>query len=436
MNGSCGRDTRSWASTTSRTGRWRTSHRASVIRDFRFEVLDCARRRRELRVALDGCDAIAHLAAKKIPRYGGAVSTLEVNVSGVHSACAVALSLGADLIVTSTSDVYGNATPPFAEDDHARSRPVRRPGAGRMPSRSSTTSTSRSRSPRSAACSVTILRLFNVYGPRNHLSWWGGPMVTFTEALLDGEPMEIHGDGQQTRTFTYVSDTVDGFVRALQTPEARGEVINIGATETISILEFAGARPDDARDPDAPSRHVRRRTTSSQAVPGRPAPCPRHDESAALSLASRPRSASTKASHGRSTGTSAAAHRCRRGPCACRRRGANRDRDHRGRRRTTAAARRRRLRPGPDADPRRRRPHVRSWSLRVHLRDVGADRPAAGGICAGVVPRVVAIAAVPSGSPSSPRTTSTTTTTCGSRSPASTSSGISSTRCWRARSPS
>ena len=46
---------------------------------------------------------------------------------------------------------------------------------------------------------VTILRLFNCYGPRNHLSWWGGPMVTFIEALLDGEPVDIHGDGLQTR---------------------------------------------------------------------------------------------------------------------------------------------------------------------------------------------------------------------------------------------
>ena len=60
---------------------------------FRFEVLDCTRRRK-LRVAFDGCDAIAHLAAKKIPRYGGTVSTLEINVNGVRSACAVALSLG------------------------------------------------------------------------------------------------------------------------------------------------------------------------------------------------------------------------------------------------------------------------------------------------------------------------------------------------------
>ena len=86
---------------------------------------------------------------------------------------------------------------------------------------------------------MTVLRLFNAYGPRNHLSWWGGPLVTFIEALLDGEPLEIHGDGHQTRTFTYVSDTVDGFVRALRKPKARGEVINVGGTETLSILELA-----------------------------------------------------------------------------------------------------------------------------------------------------------------------------------------------------
>ena len=67
---------------------------------------------------------------------------------------------------------------------------------------------------------VTILRLFNGYGPRNHLSWWGGPVVTFIESLLDGEPMEIHGDGLQTRTFTYVGTPSTGIVRALERPEA------------------------------------------------------------------------------------------------------------------------------------------------------------------------------------------------------------------------
>ena len=205
---------------------------------FRFEVLDCARRRK-LRAAFDGCDAIAHLAAKKIPRYGGAVSTLEVNVSGVHSACSVALSLGADLIVTSTSDVYGNGTPPLAEDDDLVLGPstTRRwaYAVSKLYDEHLALALAEER-----GLEVTILRLFNAYGPNNHLSWWGGPVVTFAEALLDGEPMIIHGDGEQTRTFTHVSDTVEGFIRALHTPEARGEVINIGGTETVTILELAG----------------------------------------------------------------------------------------------------------------------------------------------------------------------------------------------------
>jgi len=87
---------------------------------------------------------------------------------------------------------------------------------------------------------ATILRLFNVYGPNNHLSWWGGPVVTFYEALLRGELVEIHGDGRQTRTFTYVEDTVEAFLRALRSPAARGEVINVGASAPVSILELAG----------------------------------------------------------------------------------------------------------------------------------------------------------------------------------------------------
>jgi UDP-glucose 4-epimerase len=212
---------------------------ASMLDDpnFKFEVLDCTRRR-DLREAFDGCDAIAHLAAKKIPRFGGTLSTLEVNISGVHAAASVALSLDADLIVTSTSDVYGNAEPPFAEDGELVIGPSTTKrwayAVSKLYDEHFALALADERDLR-----VTILRLFNAYGPRNHLSWWGGPVVTFVEALLDGRPMEIHGDGQQTRTFTYVDDTVDGFVRALRTPEARGEIINVGGTETVTVLQLA-----------------------------------------------------------------------------------------------------------------------------------------------------------------------------------------------------
>jgi UDP-glucose 4-epimerase len=205
--------------------------------DFRFDVLDCTERR-PLRAAFDGCDAIMHLAAKKIPRYGGTLSTLEVNVSGVNAACSVALSLDADLIVTSTSDVYGDGTPPYREDGQLVIGPPTTKrwayAVSKMYDEHHALALADER-----GLKVTILRLFNVYGPRNHLSWWGGPTVTFIEALLDGKQLEIHGDGGQTRSFTYVDDTVEGFVRALETRESRGEVVNVGSTETVSIVELA-----------------------------------------------------------------------------------------------------------------------------------------------------------------------------------------------------
>jgi UDP-glucose 4-epimerase len=205
---------------------------------FQLEVFDCAHQR-ELRRAFSGCDAIAHTAAKKIPRFGGTLSTLQVNTKGMESACAVALSLDADIVFTSTSDVYGNGTPPYAEDDELVIGPPTTKrwayAVSKMYDEHYGLSLADERNLR-----ITILRLFNAYGPRNHLSWWGGPVVTFIESLLDGEPIEIHGDGQQTRTFTHVRDTAEGIVRALERPESRGEVINLGGTETVTILELAG----------------------------------------------------------------------------------------------------------------------------------------------------------------------------------------------------
>ncbi len=204
---------------------------------FRFEQFDCTKAR-PLRAAFDGCDAIVHLAAQKIPRYGGALMTLEENVAGMKAAASVALDLDADLVVASTSDVYGNGEPPFGEDDKlVLGPPTSRRWAYAV-----------SKLYDEHIClalaeeqglKVTILRLFGSYGPRNHPSWWGGPQAAFIEVLLDGGVMEIHGDGKQVRTFTYVADTVDGFVRALRTPEARGEIVNIGGSQPTTIRDLA-----------------------------------------------------------------------------------------------------------------------------------------------------------------------------------------------------
>jgi UDP-glucose 4-epimerase len=204
---------------------------------FRLEVMDCTNRR-QLRTVFEGCDTIVHLAAQKIPRYGGALMTLEANVAGVNAAASVALANDADLIVASTSDVYGNAKQPFNEDgDLVLGPPTSRRWAyavSKLFDEHVCLALAEER-----ALKVTILRFFGSYGPRNHPSWWGGPQAAFFETLLDGGTMEIHGDGQQTRTFTFVEDTVDGIFRAMRTPEARGEIVNIGGDTPTTILALA-----------------------------------------------------------------------------------------------------------------------------------------------------------------------------------------------------
>lgn len=207
--------------------------------NFTFEKMDCTRRR-ELRAAFDGCDAIVHLAAQKIPRYGGTLMTLESNVAGVNAAAHAALSLDADLLVASTSDVYGNAEPPFAEDDNVvLGPPTTRRWAyavSKLYDEHVCLALAEER-----GLKVSLLRLFGSYGPRNHPSWWGGPQSAFAEILLDGGIMEVHGDGTQIRTFTYIDDTVEGFFRTLVTPEARGEILNIGGEHPTRIIDLAEA---------------------------------------------------------------------------------------------------------------------------------------------------------------------------------------------------
>jgi UDP-glucose 4-epimerase len=211
------------------------------IDDDRFELhqFDCCDTTR-LHGVFEDCDALVHLAALKIPRYGGALKTLEVNVKGTESVFDVALATGARVIQASTSDVYGNAKAPFAEDDEI----VLGPPTSRRWSYAASKLFDEHLGLRlfdERDLQVTILRFFNAYGIRNHPTWWGGPMSPFIENLLDGNMMELHGDGRQVRTFTYVTDTVDGVVRALARPETAGEVINIGGNEPITIVELAEA---------------------------------------------------------------------------------------------------------------------------------------------------------------------------------------------------
>ncbi len=185
-------------------------------------------------------DTLVHLAAFKIPRYGKAIDTLKINYYGTENALDFGKERNIKCVLASTSDVYGrNPAVPFSEEN-------------------SDSLIGNSKAPRwSYAVSklfdehlafayqdaygfpVTLLRFFGSYGPHQPLSWWGGPPPVFINAVLNDEIIPIHGDGQQTRSFTYVSDTIDGMYEAIVRDEANGEVLNIGSTEEVSILELA-----------------------------------------------------------------------------------------------------------------------------------------------------------------------------------------------------
>lgn len=85
---------------------------------------------------------------------------------------------------------------------------------------------------------VTI-RYFNVFGPRQDPgSPYSGVISLFIRALLEGRPPTIHGDGGQTRDFTYVANVVDGVLRAAETPGVSGEVINVAVGGRVSLLQL------------------------------------------------------------------------------------------------------------------------------------------------------------------------------------------------------
>lgn len=189
--------------------------------------------------APEGLDLILHLAAFKIPRYGRVSETLLINSQGTLNAVELAAACGARMLFTSTSDVYGkNPKVPFAEEDDSVLGP---PTVARWAYAASKMFDEHLVLSRSLeqGFSATVVRIFGSYGPRHHLSWWGGPQSVFIDAVLNNETIPIHGDGQQTRSFTFVSDTVRGIADAAESSNLDGEVLNVGSDHEINILTLA-----------------------------------------------------------------------------------------------------------------------------------------------------------------------------------------------------
>jgi UDP-glucose 4-epimerase len=189
---------------------------------------------------VDRCDVTVHLAAAVGVRLivERPVRTIETNVRATEVVLGAAAKKQKLVLMASTSEVYGKSTRvPFREDHDLQLGPT-------------------SHSRWAYACSkaldewlalaywrerqvpVIIVRFFNTVGPRQ-TGRYGMVLPSLAAQAIRGEPISVYGSGQQSRCFGHVSDAVEAVVRLLDSPEAVGEVFNIGSDEEVSIERLA-----------------------------------------------------------------------------------------------------------------------------------------------------------------------------------------------------
>lgn len=186
-------------------------------------------------------DVVVHLASQKIPRYTSALRTLEENYLMLRNIIHECLMNKSRLIFASTSDVYGkNINVPFHEESDLNlgSTKIKRwaYASSKLVGEQLIIANNEE-----FGMEYTIMRFFGSYGPNQNTTWWGGPQSVFIQNILENKPIEIHGDGEQTRTFTYVEDTIDGIFKCITHPAAKNEIFNIASNpeEEISIKNLA-----------------------------------------------------------------------------------------------------------------------------------------------------------------------------------------------------
>ena len=181
-----------------------------------------------VREALKGCDTVLHLAALiAIPfSYHSPDSYVDTNIKGTLNVVQAAKEFGAKVVHTSTSEVYGSANYIPIDETH--------PLKGQSPYSASKIGADQIAMSffNSFDTKVSIIRPFNTYGPRQSAR---AVIPTIITQILNGENKIKLGSIHPTRDFTYVEDTVSGFLAALNTDEGIGEVINLGSGFEISI---------------------------------------------------------------------------------------------------------------------------------------------------------------------------------------------------------
>jgi UDP-glucose 4-epimerase len=207
----------------------------------RFQIVrDSVENEQTVGTLIAGCDAVYHLAAAVGVQLiiDEPVRTVRSIIHGTEVVLDAASRWGRPVLITSSSEVYGKGTRvPFAEDDDVVV------GATRF----SRWCYSYAKGVdeflglayhKQFGLPVTIVRLFNTVGPRQ-VGMYGMVLPRFVGAALANKPLEVYGDGTQTRCFCHVADVVDAMVRLMGSGKSVGQVFNLGSDEEVAIEELA-----------------------------------------------------------------------------------------------------------------------------------------------------------------------------------------------------
>jgi UDP-glucose 4-epimerase len=215
--------------------------------------LDGIENKQLLAELVDDADIVVHFAAAVGVKLivESPVRTIETNVNGTQLVLEAASKKKKLVLLASTSEVYGkNTHVPFREDADLVLGPTTKGRWSYAASKAldeflAISYWKEKKQP------VIVVRFFNTVGPRQ-TGRYGMVLPNFVQRALRNEPIEVYGDGKQSRCFCDVQDTVEALTRLLSLERAIGEVINIGNTEEITIENLA--------------EQVKQRTGSSSAI--------------------------------------------------------------------------------------------------------------------------------------------------------------------------
>ncbi|MBE0542126.1 MAG: GDP-mannose 4,6-dehydratase [Verrucomicrobia bacterium] len=207
-----------------------------ALRVIQSKISSCA----ELTELVARAECIYHLAAAvgvemvvKSP-----IHVLETNLHETEVLLEAAAPHRTPLLLASTSEVYGKSQKAaFGEEDDLLIGPPHQSRWSYACSKLMDEFLALAYA-KEQALPVVIVRLFNTVGPRQN-GQYGMVLPRFIAAARKGEALRVYGDGQQSRCFGYVRDTVEALVRLQSSSAARGEVFNIGGTEETTILDLA-----------------------------------------------------------------------------------------------------------------------------------------------------------------------------------------------------